>query len=78
MTTAWSIRIPTEIEIPARLMMLDGIPKSRIIKKLKRIAIGSVRATTKALPMWPITRMMAIVHTISSSLTVPLTVSIAW
>ena len=76
-TTAWSIRMPTEIEIPARLMMFDDIPKSRIIRKLNRIAIGSVTATTKALPRCPITSRMAIVQTISSSLTVPLTVSIA-
>ena len=77
MTTAWSIRMPTLIEIPARLMMFDEMPKSRIIRKLKRIAIGSVTATTKALPRCPITRRMAIVQTISSSLTVPLTVSMA-
>ena len=67
--------MPTEIEIPARLMMFDDIPKSRIIRKLNRIAIGSVTATTKALPTCPITSRMAIVQTISSSLTVPLTVS---
>ena len=36
MTTAWSIRIPTEIEMPARLMMLEDIPKSRISKKLNK------------------------------------------
>ena len=77
MTTAWSIRMPTEIEIPARLMMFDDIPKSRIIRKLKRMAIGSVTATTKALPRCPITSRIAIVQTISSSLTVPLTVSMA-
>ena len=28
--------------IPARLMMFDGMPKSRIIRKLNRIASGSV------------------------------------
>ena len=47
MTTAWSIRMPTEIEIPARLMMFDERPRTRIIRKLNRIAIGSVTATTK-------------------------------
>ena len=36
---------------PARLMMFEDIPNSRIIRKLNRIAIGSVIATTKALPM---------------------------
>ena len=45
--------MPTEIEIPARLMMFDDIPKSRIIRKLNRIAIGSVTATTNALPDVP-------------------------
>ena len=76
-TTAWSIRMPTLIEIPARLMMFDDIPKIRIIRKLNKIAIGSVTATTKALPTCPITSKMAIVQTISSSFTVPLTVSSA-
>ena len=48
-TTAWSIRMPTEIEIPARLMMFDEMPNSRIRRKLNRIASGRVTATTKAL-----------------------------
>ena len=69
--------MPTLIEIPARLMMFDGIPSRRIIRKLNRIASGRTIATTKALPTWPITSTMAIVQTISSSLTVPPTVSIA-
>jgi len=77
MTTAWSIKMPTEIEIPARLMMFDERPRTRIIRKLNRIAMGSVTATTKALPTWPITSRIATVQTISSSFTVPLTVSMA-
>ena len=75
MTTAWSIRMPTEMEMPARLMMFDEMPKSLIIRKLNRMAIGSVTTTTKAFPRWPITSKIATVQTMSSSLTVPETVS---
>ena len=53
--------------IPARLMMFDEMPKSRIIRKLKRIASGSVTTTTNALPRCPITSRIASVQTISSS-----------
>ena len=63
--------------MPARLMMFDDMPNRRIIRKLKRMAIGSVIETMKAPPRWPITTRMAIVQTISSSRTVPLTVSMA-
>ncbi len=58
-TTAWSIRMPTLMAIPARLMMFDDMPKSRIIRKLNRMAIGSVIETTNALPRCPITIRMA-------------------
>ena len=77
MTTAWSMRMPTLIAIPARLMMFDEMPNIRIIRKLNRIAIGSVIETTNAPPRCPITSRMAIEQTMSSSLTVPLTVSMA-
>ena len=55
--------------------MFDEMPKSRIIRKLNRIASGSVTTTTNALPRCPMTSRIASVQTISSSLTVPLTVS---
>jgi hypothetical protein len=77
MTTAWSIRMPTLMAIPARLMMFDETPKRRIRRKLNRIAIGRVSETTNAPPRWPMTSRMASVQTISSSRTVPVTVSMA-
>ena len=77
MTTAWSMRMPTLMAIPARLMMFEETPTIRIMRKLKRMAMGKVSETTKAPPRCPITTRMASEQTMSSSRTVPLTVSMA-
>ena len=74
-TTAWSTRMPIEIAMPASDMMFDDIPKSRIMQEAEQDRQRQRDATTNALRRCIRISRIAIVQTISSSFTVPVTVS---
>ena len=75
MTTAWSIRMPDADRDPRQAHDVRRHPEQPHHQEAEQDRHRQRDRTTKALPRCPITRRMAIVQTISSSLTVPLTVS---